>query len=308
MTKEFYHQQLKIEHNMLNFLVESKFFSQNQFVLGDVGTRFGFDPAWDVFKDQCIMLGFEPDKEEYDRLKKKYSDHGTKILENIALWDEEGFQTLYVTRNQSASSCLKPNTSFFNRLPDPSLTEVVKTIQVSTTTLDQYCKQKNIELDVLKLDVQGGELNVLKGGRRQLEQSILAIVPEVHFVEEYINLPFFSEVDQYLRSLGFGLFDLELKRWRRKALPNMPENIKIGQTVYANALYLKDPIESGEFLNKKMQGYFSLLKLACLAEFFSIPDYAIELISYGEDNEIIETSLSKQLIKLIESNKPVSTI
>ncbi len=303
MNKEFYKKHTQLEHNMIDYLVRTKKFSQEPFIILDVGTRFGFEPVWDVFGDNIKLIGFEPDKEECEMLKKKYSEDKKKILEDIALWDTEGFQTLYVTRRQSSSSCLRPNASFFKRLPDASPMDIIRTVQVPTTTLDNYCEKKDLHLDVVKLDVQGGELNVLKGGDTQLKKSVLAVIIEVEFVELYENQPLFSEIEQFMKRHEFSLFDLDIKRWRRKSLPHLQSDFQIGQVVYANALYLKDPICYDRKQLVKNESSTKLLKLASLAELFSLPDYAIELLSFGKESNILSQEETSTLIKLAESNQ-----
>ena len=50
-------------------------------------------------------------------------------------------------------------------------------IKVQTRTLDNFCYEKNINnIDVLKIDTEGNELNVLKGAKKLLEKSNINII------------------------------------------------------------------------------------------------------------------------------------
>ena len=63
-------------------------------------------------------------------------------------------------------------------------------------SLDSFCKNEQIErIDLLKMDVQGGELGILKGANQLLaQQKIDVIYSEVFFVPMYQNQPLFGEI------------------------------------------------------------------------------------------------------------------
>jgi len=50
-------------------------------------------------------------------------------------------------------------------------------INVQTETLDNFCKNKNIEnIDILKIDTEGNELNVLKGAAKLLSENKIKLI------------------------------------------------------------------------------------------------------------------------------------
>jgi hypothetical protein len=61
------------------------------------------------------------------------------------------------------------------------------------------------------MDIQGAELNALKGARKLLSQkNITMIVTEVEFKELYKNQPLYEDLAVYLRDYGYvlvGLYD-----------------------------------------------------------------------------------------------------
>jgi len=66
---------------------------------------------------------------------------------------------------------------------------------------------RNISLiHLIKLDVQGYELEVLKGCGDKINE-IVAVYAEVNFVEVYENQPEFFEIDRFLHSKGFRLYN-----------------------------------------------------------------------------------------------------
>lgn len=302
-----YRPQIQLDCRMIQVLVEELAFADFPLAIADVGVRLGFDRAWDIFADQCIQVGFEPDTEECDRLEAEYAIRKSQNLpreqyESIALWENIGTQTLYIPRHISATSCFPPNQEFYRRLPEQLPMEIVKTIEIKTTTLDDYSHQKNINFDVIKIDVQGGELPILKGGIHLLQNSIIAVVAEVEFVELYQGQPLFAEIDQFMRAQGFALFDLDIRRWRRKRLSAVFDGIRVGQTIYADALYLKDPVEYNNLPDDIDLKRVKLLKLASLAEYFSLPDYGMEILELMASLELINKKEADRLISLLDKN------
>jgi hypothetical protein len=104
----------------------------------------------------------------------------------------------------------------------------------------------------------------------------------------YINQPLFADVDTFLRSQKFTLFDLH-SAWRpRLYLNQKSHNHPDGQILWGDAFYIRDLI-SNEF-SKEEQQPSKLLKLACVADVMGFYDYAVELLvyltkHYGQDKQ-----------------------
>jgi FkbM family methyltransferase len=76
------------------------------------------------------------------------------------------------------------------------------TVSVNCVKLDELVDQVNLSyVDVLKIDVEGHELEVLRGGTRLLNRSIKAIVYECDYIDQ--------EVGQFLAAYGFTSYYLE---------------------------------------------------------------------------------------------------
>lgn len=81
--------------------------------------------------------------------------------------------------------------------------------RLSTCTLDQVVVSKGFPLpDLIKMDVQGAELDILKGGKSTIQHA-KHIILELQCVEWNKGAPFKDEVIAYMDSIGFdclGLF------------------------------------------------------------------------------------------------------
>jgi FkbM family methyltransferase len=85
---------------------------------------------------------------------------------------------------------------------------------VSVRTLDSLARELDlIGRGILKLDIQGGELDALRGGGDLLGEKIDAVVTEVTIDPPGPGAPSFADVDTYLRESGFRLFD-DVGNWR----------------------------------------------------------------------------------------------
>lgn len=62
-------------------------------------------------------------------------------------------------------------------------------------------------MDFMKLNVQGANLEILRGGETLLSET-LGVMAEISFVESYNGRPFLSDIHSYLREKGFQFFDM----------------------------------------------------------------------------------------------------
>ncbi len=112
---------------------------------------------------------FEPSKYLIDEYL-EFSDKRVHV-NNMALSEKSGFAKLFkITGNTGLNSLTKRRLDHFDIEMD-SFEEVV------TTTLDSYVEFNNIEkIDLLKLDVEGHELDVLKGATNCLLNGKIACI------------------------------------------------------------------------------------------------------------------------------------
>ena len=76
-------------------------------------------------------------------------------------------------------------------------------ITLPTRTLDSL----NQRVDFIKMDVQGAELDIIKGGLKTI-QNAAVLQLELAMLEYNEGSPKASEIISYLYNLGFNLFDI----------------------------------------------------------------------------------------------------
>ena len=135
-------------------------------------------------------------------LAARYSADPRVTVHAAALAAQSGQLELHVTANSVSSSALPP--SSFKQSLQGAKVETVETITVPARRLADLVREP---IDLLKLDLQGYEVEALRGlGPRLAEVG--AVLTELQFAPLYEGTPLFGDVDRVLREAGFGLFNL----------------------------------------------------------------------------------------------------
>lgn len=174
----------------------------------DVGCRWGFSDAWAPLGRGVSLVGFDPDAAECERLSKLTPDGRDVRYVPVALGAVAGPSTLHLTREPACSSLYPPDEGVIARRPMLDLATPVGTTTVMLSTLDGWAEAERCgPIDFLKLDTQGSELDILRGGERVLRE-VRALEVEVEFNPIYRGQPLFGDVDAFLRRQGFVLWRL----------------------------------------------------------------------------------------------------
>jgi FkbM family methyltransferase len=187
---------------------------------------------------KASVIGFEPVAAECEKLNRL---HPAQRYLPYAIGDGSEAE-LRETNYPMTSSLFEPNTKLleiFQALAE--LTTVVKRIKLQTKRLDDVAEAA--EADYLKLDVQGAELDILRGAGRLLS-SVLVVHTEVAFVPMYRDQPLFADVDAELRRHGF-MFHRFIGIAGRAFKPFVKDNNlgdSISQQLWGDAVYVRDPM------------------------------------------------------------------
>jgi FkbM family methyltransferase len=171
-------------------------------VIYDIGAHVG---TWTLLAKAIFpsaqVHAFEPLAEHQVGIRKQFAGSKDVTLHPVALGSANTSTFFHVTDASSSSSVLP--------LADAcrlhfGLREVEQ-IPIQLHRLDDYRTAHQLSLpDMIKLDVQGYELEALKGGAQCL-RSAKAVLMEVSFVELYHGQPLFADVVRFMADHGFRM-------------------------------------------------------------------------------------------------------
>jgi len=167
-------------------------------------------------------------------------------------------RTFHECQNPLTSSLYAPNDKLLAMFQNLML-PVVGTREVDTVRLDDV--EDLADCDLLKLDVQGAELDVLRGAGRILA-STLVVHTEVEFIPMYKDQPLFGDIDVFLRSHGF-LFHRFVEPFSRQLKPIIFNNDPFhagSQLIFAEAaVFVREITRLDELNSPKLQALAALL-------------------------------------------------
>jgi FkbM family methyltransferase len=170
----------------------------------DCGANIGFvtHAFAQRFPDTTIHA-FEPNPKVFEPLASAHGNKRNVILHNKGVGRTKGELTFHINRNSGTSSFLPPNDyhtlNFADKNTVPKVVEVVG--------LGEYMEEKKIPvLDILKLDIEGFELEALKG-IRDIGNRVAMVYTEVNLVPTYQGQPLINDIISYLHGFGFHIFN-----------------------------------------------------------------------------------------------------
>jgi hypothetical protein len=146
--------------------------------------------------------------------------------------------TLYETAYPGCTSLYEPDPEVIDRFSQISTDynfKVVKEHKVLTHRLDALY----LTADLIKLDVQGSELEVLRGGRATLSDAV-AVQVEVEFLPLYKGQPTAGAVFAFMEERGFFLHQLrDCGGSPFKPFETAVAYLPAGQLLYADAVFIR---------------------------------------------------------------------
>jgi len=204
--------------------------------LVDVGSINGLKDRWTPVLPCVRSIGFDP-REEEPVVK---PDGDAIYATGVGATKSEA--TLYVTKLGLYASLLRPSDLLLRyKLAGPN-SRVVSEQTVSLDSLDNILSGQQV--DALKIDTQGTELEILKGGIGLLRDSVLLAEIECSFIERYEGQPLFEDIAKFMRQQGFDFIDIvKAHRYRqissrdRTRASGSMEN-RIGTLAYGDVLFI----------------------------------------------------------------------
>lgn len=225
----------------------------------------------------AAITGFEPQVEALAELHRRAGPFERYLP--YAVGDGEP-HTLRLCATSGFASLLEPDEAQLALLVDfPRLAAVVDRQPIDTRRLDDIAEIDRI--DLLKIDIQGGELAVLRAGRTALAGAV-AVQTEVGFHRLYRDQPTFADVDLELRDQGFVPHRFVTTRtWPLAPIPWAdPLQQASRQLVEADLLYVRDPVHP-ELMTDAQLGRLALVADVGYGSFGLALRCVLELIDRG---------------------------
>jgi FkbM family methyltransferase len=194
-------------------------------VVIDLGANEGnFTAAVLAFAPTARVLAVEPAPAARARLEARFAGEPGVTVVPKAVAERSGTATLHLTAHDHNSSLHAPRADMQALYEDPGW-GVVETVEVPTVTLDELAGEERIA--VVKLDVQGAELEVLRGAGHALANT-RAVLMEVTFVSHYHDDAGFQALNRRMLDAGFDLVSI-----------SEPGRTASGETTWADACYAR---------------------------------------------------------------------
>lgn len=208
--------------------------SESKLIIFDVGAHHGnsVDEFISLFP-MSRVFAFEPDKENFSILKNKFKNEHRVEVFNVAVGQKDGRVLLHRNNYDATHSLLRFDVQEGNRWSDSNDFQEVEAIEVEQISLETFCRKRGLDnINILKLDIQGGEMMAFQGVKEKLaSQAIDCIFCEVEFRQLYERQPLFWDITSLLRSYSYHFINIV-----------SPKVSEMGVLSWADAVYVKDEL------------------------------------------------------------------
>lgn len=284
--------------SLLKLFEDNKIESFKDFFLLDVGASGGIEQHWFTLSNKLKAIGFDPLVSEIKRLNQQNTNSNVSYVEGFVTYNQLNQKFPLSLRNdlvaslnnfsqERSSSVRAIEAKNYNYIQKHYNTGEALVYSDQYFELDDYFRDNSIEtVDFIKIDTDGHDFPVLLGAQEVLDQKgVLGLSVECWFhgsTHSYANT--FSNIDQFLRSKGFSLFNLDAYKYSRSTLPrtfayDIYAQTQNGPVQWGEAVYFRDIADKNyekkfDFKVTKQR----IFKLAFLYELFGLNDCAAELL------------------------------
>lgn len=168
-------------------------------------------------------------------MERDFTNDDKVFIHCCAIGSNDGTSDFYINAKKDTSSLLRSDREHLS-----SSYEAILAIEdhrkVKVITLDSFAAANRTEhIDLMKLDIQGGELDALIGAHDVFSQAKVDLLyTEVYFVPMYINQPLFGDLA------------CQLAKWDYKLhlIYNQIINGISGRPLWADALFVSPKIHA----------------------------------------------------------------
>jgi len=176
------------------------------FIVDGGAHKGAFVEAIRVISPQARFLCFEPDPGLATALRQRFAGDPEVQVVQAALGSSCGKATLNINRSRACNSLSSTYDRATGVLGD--LMTTLERVEVDVSTLDETMRCVGAKTcDILKLDLQGHDLEALMGARQALSSAKVVIV-EVWYAPLYKDAATYLDICHSLRDCGFAIYSL----------------------------------------------------------------------------------------------------
>jgi FkbM family methyltransferase len=157
---------------------------------------------------KCQVICFEPVDTTFQILEKRLAPYADRVtIFREALSSANGKSEINITSFHGANS-IEPQSQMHSTL-NPHVKEVGKQ-RISLSRLDDIAQQfPNKKIDIMKIDVEGHELDVISGGRNFIQNNVDTIIVEASLMRDPSwDRQSFVDMFSLLGEMGFRLINV----------------------------------------------------------------------------------------------------
>ena len=168
----------------------------------DIGAHHGqFALISKYIFENVKIYSFDPLKSSRDKYNKILEPKDGCFFFNTAIGNKNGFKKINISKKSDSSSILEITNKQIKIFRN---TEKIKEEKIKIQKLHNCINEKKLITPCLmKIDVQGYELEVLKGSEKLLENFDYLYI-ECSFIELYKGQPLYTEIIKWLKSKNFS--------------------------------------------------------------------------------------------------------
>lgn len=143
------------------------------------------------------IFSFEPVLDTFEQLSKNVLSDTNITCHNLALGNEQGKKTMYLSDQSLTNSLVPPKTE--------SISE-----EITMSMLDEFADAHQVDrIDLLKIDAEGFDLEVLKGAKKIIDtQKVPFILVEAGFHPGDERHVLFDDLRAFLMPMGYSIFGM----------------------------------------------------------------------------------------------------
>jgi FkbM family methyltransferase len=155
----------------------------------------------DVFPDVNILM-IEGNSDHAGKLE-MVANRAKNISFEIELLSDIEKKVIYYKKKDGGTSGNTLYRESANAYDDKCIFEEER----RSKALDELLKDKGMDIDFIKLDVQGSEIDILNGGVETVKKTRFLLL-EVQLLEYNSNAPLAAKVIEFLSKLNFKMYDI----------------------------------------------------------------------------------------------------